>query len=278
MSVICMPAAVCGAAPAASANKTLMQIITDLSLTTNLKLCLDAGDADSYNPAVQTAKWLDTSGNGCDFYRGTSTGGDGAEPTFNGSAGGLSSNEYFSFDGGDYFSYDSANEAWMNALHNDGAVWSVFCVFYPPHTTTALTLFGTAGTAGSNYGAALIRTSANGLVARYTDTTTLAGASANSFATTANAWNVVGVGISENGGASGSSYLTKNGSGTWDSSNTLASPSSPAGDCTIGATSNKSNIAETDTRLACLAVWEGTALTSTNLTALYDAIKGRFGL
>lgn len=276
MSIICAPAGVIGSA-SPSADLSLIGIITNLGLTTNLKLCLDAGDANSYDPGVQTAKWLDTSGNGYDFYRGTSTGGDGAEPTFNGSAGGLSSSEYWSFDGGDYFSYDSANEVWMNALHNDGAVWSAFAVIYAKNTTTSMAIFGTAAGAVIE-GASLIRSSTNALIARYSTASAASTASADAAVSNANTWAVLGFGVNENGGATGSAYITKNGSGTWNGANSLASSASPGGDCTIGAFSNKTIPLHSDARIACLAVWEGTALTGANLTALYDAIKGRFGL
>ena len=39
-------------------NKTLLEIIQDLSLATNLELCLDAGDGNSYTTGT---KWLDVS-------------------------------------------------------------------------------------------------------------------------------------------------------------------------------------------------------------------------
>ena len=85
-----------------------MNILTSNSLTTNLKLCLDAGDINSYSGSGQ--KWLDRSGLGHDFFLGVDGSANTDDPTFNGSPGNASSNEYFSVDGGDFFRYDSTGE------------------------------------------------------------------------------------------------------------------------------------------------------------------------
>lgn len=274
MSVIAMPAGVCGAGGPA-ANQSLIDIITSLGLTSNLKICLDAGDADSYDSGVQTARWLDTSGNGYDFYRGSSTGGDGAEPTFNGTAGGLSSAEYFSFDGGDYFSYDSANEAWMDLLHNNGSLFTQFCMIYSP-SSTILNLFTTARP--TNYGAG-IQVESNTLRLIVSTPSGLNTTNAVGSAIGINAWQPLGVGVSENGGATGSSYIITGGStGTWNASNASAATGTPTAAATLGANPLKNNPFANGTRLACFAMWQGTALTTTNLSDIYNAIKGRFGL
>lgn len=259
-----------------SANKTLMQIITDLSLTTNLKLCLDAGDANSYTSG---AKWLDTSGNGYDFYRGDSTGGDGAEPTFNGSAGGLSSNEYWSFDGGDYLSYDSANEAWMQTLHKDSAVVTCLAVVYPSGFTQANRIFSTRSTLnGTGFIFSIPITTGkiqvnafNGVTAQMTMGST--------DVLSAGAWNIASVAFDE--GAATNNCLAKVNSGAVDSfSLTYSAPSASdtTGAASIGSNADGSLIILASSRIACLAIWQGTALTSTNLTDLHNAIKGRFGL
>lgn len=263
------------AAMGGGARSSLLQIINSLGLQTNLKLCLDAGDAASYDPSVQTAKWLDTSGNGCDFYRGSSTGGDAAEPTFNGTAGALTSNEYFSFDGNDYFSYDSANETWMDALHNDGAIWSAFAMVNLP-STSIINIF-TTGAAATYYGAG-IGLNTNTLRLSVTTPTTAQNSNASAGAVTTSAWGPLGYGLSENGGSSGSSFIITGGStGTWNASNSLVASNAP-GPATIGASAAKTNLLPAGSKLACLAVWQGTALTTTNLSDIYNAIKGRFGL
>ena len=67
----------------------------------NLVCHLDAGDADSYSGSGQI--WSDLSVEGNDFYLGATSSSQASDPTFNGAAGGESSGEYFSLDGGDWF-------------------------------------------------------------------------------------------------------------------------------------------------------------------------------
>jgi hypothetical protein len=126
----------------------LIYTLTKLGQRDNLKLCFDAGDASSYDGSSQT--WLDTSGNGYDFFRGTTSGAAANDPTFNGSAGGLSVNDYFSFDGADVFQYDSANETWMQNLHKDNAIFAGLVWVYLGSVVNRLGLFGTLG--GDNTG------------------------------------------------------------------------------------------------------------------------------
>jgi len=108
-------------------NVTLIDAITTAGLTSGLQLALDAGDTNSYSGSGQS--WLDTSGNGYDFFRGITGGANSDDPTFNGTSGGISINEYWSFDGDDFFIYDSANETWMNNLHKNNAQWSWLFAF-----------------------------------------------------------------------------------------------------------------------------------------------------
>ena len=52
------------------ARMPAITMLRRLGLTNGLKLCLDAGDANSYTSGEP---WLDTSGNGYDFNRGTTS-------------------------------------------------------------------------------------------------------------------------------------------------------------------------------------------------------------
>jgi len=123
-----------------------LYIARRLGLTTNLQLVLDPGDAASFTSGD---KWLDLSGNGFDWYRGTSVSGDAGEPTFNGTAGNRSNAEYWSFDGGDYFRYDTTNETWMQNLHKDSAAFTLACVMF---SSSSSPLIGTLGNSNSNTG------------------------------------------------------------------------------------------------------------------------------
>jgi hypothetical protein len=108
-------------------RKTLMEILTEQALTTGLLFALDAGDSASYDGTSQV--WSDTSGAGNHFNRGTTSGADATDPTFNGTAGGRSENEYFSHDGGDYFTLATGtfDDGWSK---NNGA-WTGAVVMWP---------------------------------------------------------------------------------------------------------------------------------------------------
>ena len=262
----------------ATGNQTLYQIINGLGLTTNLKLCLDAGDAASYDPAVQNTKWLDTSGNGFDFFRGTSTGGDSAEPTFNGSAGGLSSNEYFSFDGADYFTYDTTTEAWMNTLHKDGAICTILAIFYPA-SSAVQRIFATRSASGTgSQGIVFGKSVTTNLTLFNSFNATTASSVTSTTAQNVSSWNVFSVAIDENG--TNRAVFNTNGTSETNTTYSYTSPSASniTGTPKIGAFTDLNIPVSTGSRLACLAIWEGTALTATNLTDLYNGIKGRFEL
>lgn len=110
-------------APYRPQHVSLFDILVRLGLQQNLRLCLDAGSGASAPPAA--TKWLDLSGNGHDFFRGTTGSADATDPVFNGNSGGLSATEFWSFDGGDFFRYDGANETWMQNLHKANAKFTI---------------------------------------------------------------------------------------------------------------------------------------------------------
>lgn len=258
--------------------KSLYDTINDLGLTTNLKLCLDAGDDASYDPAVQTTKWLDTSGNGYDFFRGTSTSGDAAEPVFNGTAGELDLQNYWYFDGGDYFTYDTTNETWMNNLGvNNHKVSVLFIGYFSTPTNVFPCIFSTQTTGVSN-GVSLYQQTdrtfrwqvGNGTAG---DDTVIAVP-----AITNQTWVIASFSIDESVGAGGC-LRNLNGSSS-STSSTISTPAtgSAATMNIAGRNAGATMVQLNGSRLACVAIWEGTALTSQNLTDLYDALKGRFGL
>jgi hypothetical protein len=116
-------------------DQTLLQMIQAESLTSGLKLCLDAADSASYSGSGQS--WLDTSGNGYDFFRGATSASEASDPAFFGAPGAKSLNEYWQNDGaGDCFTYDSSVETWMSNLHKDGAKWSLIFVYDPNNSVS----------------------------------------------------------------------------------------------------------------------------------------------
>lgn len=256
-------------------NPSLKAIIDALGLGTNLKLCLDAGDSESYDPAIQTDKWLDTSGNGFDFYRGSGLGVDSADPTFNGVAGGLSSGEYWSFDGGDFFTYDSPVEAWMSALSADNAKWSCFFVGEFVDSTSNQAVFSTvnAPSAIGNGLSMRLRSTDENLVIVVGDGVNGATQLLTSGAAKTGL-QFIGITYDE-----ASTYTTRVGSAVNRNAINAAylyPSTSGVASCRIGATSVTGFRFGAGTKLYCFAMWEGGVLSSENLAAIYTAFSARF--
>jgi hypothetical protein len=127
-----------GGSPAA-APEGFYEDIVDASLDTNLQFCLDAAAASSYTSG-QT--WTDMTGQGNDFYRGATASATTDDPTHNGTPGALSSNEYFSFDGGDYFRLTQSNPSWVNDMHKNNAAWSWILWVYTANVGATMSYMG----------------------------------------------------------------------------------------------------------------------------------------
>lgn len=245
----------------------MIQAITTAGLTSNLQLCLDAGDPLSYTSGQS---WLDRSGNGYDFFLGADGSGTATDPTFV-SAGRLS---YWTFDGGDYFTYDTTNETWMQNLHKNNAVFSYLCMFYKPGAVSAYA-FGDTG-AGSVTGA-LVNVSSSGLEVVNAGV----GVIGKSGTSAGVGWHFSAGSITEATGAGGGffyrdgSYDQSGGSDTFDSTYTLPSSGSASHTFQIAASGNGSSPFGVDTRMSCIAIWSS-ALSKGNMDALWTSMRGRF--
>src|SRR5690606_22838104 len=76
--------------------------------------------------------------------RGASSSGGSDDPTFNGTAGAQSSSEYWSFDGGDYFTLGQSNPTWVNNIHKDGAKFTIAAWIYIVASATQQPIIGTS--------------------------------------------------------------------------------------------------------------------------------------
>ena len=246
---------------------SLMDAILSAGLSSNLQLCLDAGDPISY-PGSGT-KWLDRSGNGYDFFLGTD--GTTSAPTFVSAGRG----SYWNM-AGKFFRYDSTNETWMQNLHKDNAIWSFVLIYY--RAASASTHFGTD--AGTTTGIHVAGTN-NFTVTNATATVIT---KAGDLTPTANTWYFLGDSLTEATGAGGGflyangAYNKVSGSDTFDS--TYSSPASGNATATmeIGAEGNGANTSPANARLSCIAIWGGTAITKANMDTLYAALRGRVGI
>ncbi len=259
---------------------SLMDVITNLSLTANLKICLDAGTLDSYTSGTS---WLDLSGNGYDFTFGTAAGAGSDDPTFNGVAGNLTSAEYMSYDGGDFFEYDTTPEAWMETLHKNNAVFTIIHWFYKVSDSNIRSHVGTlnsGGTgmdfehsAGDRITIAIFDDAGNATVL---DVTADVGSAISN-----DSWHFVAVSLDEPTGAGGSFFYLDGAIAQVSSSDkfdaTYSSPStSGSNEMQIGAGGFNNQNFISGTRSAELAIWQGTALTEANLDAIYANTLARF--
>lgn len=262
----------------------LYDAIVAAGLSTNLKLCLDAGDASSYSGSGQ--KWLDRSGGGYDFFRGVNVTVTTDDPTFNGTSGGLTSSEYFSYDGADCFQYDTALETWMNNLHKEAAKFTILGVGYSPASAGGQQFVSTSEYSGGASGGIefiwngstleliVMRGGTNLAVNPYVSSTRPVGG-----------WFGIALSIDENAGASGGIFW-RDGATLSTFNPAYTTPTTSAADFPLrigsfrGTPTVPTYFTSSGDRLACLAIWEGGALTATDLNNIWTTqnIKGRFGL
>lgn len=256
------------------AQTELIHVIRRCGLTSGLKLCLDAGDAASYGSGQS---WLDTSGNGYDFFRGLDGSAAADDPTFNGTAGQRSTGEYWSFDGADFFRYDAVNEAWMNNIHKDNAKFTLFAWLY-------LSLGTAQAIAGTETGTVEVGFDwfVTGTSKLYFDITKGSGGTALETQTTlvlsGSIWSLCAVSLDESVGANGMIHYMNGLAELFSSTYTTPSAANATHTMEIGARGNGSIPISNTGRLGMFAAWEGVALTVPQLNALYMGTRGRFGV
>ena len=263
----------------ANPAKPLIDVITGLGLRENLKLCLDAGDFQSAATSAPD-KWLDRSGGGYDFFLGSGTGADAADPTFSGSVGELRPSASWSSDAGDYFTYDTTNEAWMENLHKDNAV-GTYAAWVYLGSTGAHELIADSSNALANVGI-LFRTAATtkflrlrvfqgGGVSAALDQT-------GTVAVNDSAWAFVAFSITEATGANGLTFVVNGSSESFTS--TYSSPSAAGATNTLHLCSRGDGTIPfpSGSRIGGVMMWEGTALTATHLNSIYQATRGRYSV
>jgi hypothetical protein len=256
-------------------SKSLWDVIQECGLSTNCKLCLDAADSASYDGTSQT--WYDMSGNGFDWYRGVTSGSESSDPTFNGTANNLSENEYFSFDGGDYFTMAIAEPSWLNNLHKDNAIYSMVFLYNPGSSAPSNNrwIFSTSDAAlATQIGVAMVHTAAGNGTLQVRGATGALVLSQALGALTLDKMNFIGLSLDEPAGEFRRSIETGLSLATGIS---YASPSASAHTSNVqiggGGARTGTVMLDAGRRLGAMAIWEGTALTLTQL----DNLKTRLG-
>ncbi|WP_189556901.1 hypothetical protein, partial [Mesorhizobium sp. M4B.F.Ca.ET.089.01.1.1] len=213
-----------------------------------------------------------------DFFRGTTAGADATDPTINGTAGNMSASEYLSFDGGDYLTYDAANETWMNNLHKDNAKWTLAAwVWYAAAGSAGF--LGTNNNSASSIGSSTGMSSGGKLFTSVTNgsgTNAMQNISATSIPT--GSWAFLASSVDEAVGAGGHILGINSTFETFASTFTSPSASNAAFTMQIGARGNGAVPVPNTSRIACVAMWEGRALTQAELLSLFNATRGRFGV
>lgn len=255
-------------------NDSLIDIITGLSLTSGLKVCLDAGDGDSYTTGQS---WLDTSGNGYDFFRGATSSETTDDPTFNGAPGDLSIAEFWAFDGGDKFRYDTTNETWMQNLHKDNATFTVLMGIYPATVSGSNGIFGTAPSS-ANVGCRLYLSSDNLRFIVSGDSGSTVIDDSSSGGATALTWNILGMSLNESAGATGRVFFVNGAESAGSATYTSPSTSSAGFAMEIGSVGNSTARIQSGGRIGFFAMWEGVALTGPQMQSIMDEIGPRYGL
>lgn len=267
-------------------DQTLLGLITAAGLTTDLFLCLDAGDADCTNGTNQT--FSDVSGAGNHFYRGANNTATTDDPTFNGTAGNITAT--WDFDGGDIMRLVAAsNPTAIENLHKNNANFTILCGMKLGATTTQAVM----GTRGGGFVPGFeLRIGDSGATMRLGIDTGAGSFNAldktggSTFGTAA--FTIWGVSINEAAGAGGG-FLYKDGNynqvsaaNTFDA--TYASPSSSAAGykMEIGAAGNGAQKVPNGTRIGFVAMWSR-ALSKANLDTLFGAtsdigLRARYGL
>ena len=130
----------------AGADISFLGLLTAEGHDANVLAALDAGDINSTDGSSQT--WTDPSLNGGDFYRGTDGTSEGSDPTHNGTPGGLSESEYWSFDGGDYFT-EAADDWGDHPMSKNSAAYTWVFVCEIADLSNYWFFFGNVGGSGA---------------------------------------------------------------------------------------------------------------------------------
>lgn len=244
-------------------------------VTDGLQLHLDAGDAASYSGSGQV--WSDLTANGYDFHFGTTSSAEGSDPTFNGTAGNKSGNEYMSTDGGDRFqSVSDLSSTVLRLLGREDQpftleVWHyyigstdqhIFANIAVPATGNGMEFRFSRGGSGDEVGMSY------GVVPVQESTTKLTSNEWHQTAWTGQADGVVDCDYYINGASAAPTYQEASG---------FTSGESSFGGVTLFTRTNGGFASPSGSRLAIVRVYDR-ILTAAEVLRNFNADKGRFGL
>lgn len=254
------------------AKDQMIRAASTLNLRSGLRLILDSGDAGSYTTGQV---WTDLSGQANNYNRGTTSGAEATDPTFNGVAGDLSNREYFSFDGGDYLT-PTGVPTFGSTWHRSTAKFTLAMVINPGTVGTGWRLFSTMNTAASDTGM-FLTVSAGGLVQLLVYNAGVVVASpSHSVALVAGADHFVALSVDLALSADRSIFQVNSLQETPVLNYTSPSAGASTGNATIFAGTAGSLPAPASSRLGFVGAWDTVALTKAQLNQLYLAAKARW--
>lgn len=242
----------------------------------DLQLCLDASDARSYDGSSQV--WNDLSAVPYNWNRGADASATSTDPTFNGSAGGFSSGEYWSFDGGDYFTpVTGVTNAFFQSVHKPGALF----------TLAAWVRLGAVGPTNQYIAGNTASRSVRGFLWGFASTNgRLRFATANGSVlfvdATATSLSVPAAGqwyffaIAVDAAASSGRHYMNGAEHSFSPNYGAASATDGPNTLSVGATMATLPLTNTS-RMASFAAWS-TALTKAELDMIFDRTRGKFGV
>lgn len=265
----------------------------------NLVIDLDAGNIDSYDGSSQFWNNLvakDVIANirpiaSMNYFRGSGSGSDALDPTFNGVAGDLSSSEFWSFDGGDIFVMDVDGidtgtiniPNWWQDWHQDSADFTI--VVWADVGTLALNpLFSASGPAagGNEAGVIFHQTLAGELslqVRHNSSGDALALVTSSGLGIATDDIGMMAISVDEAAGAAGSLFFWNDGTKVTDTFD--ATYTAPGGVSStiprIAADVSGGNKVSSTFNLFAVRAYNK-SLSEAELDTEFDRLKGRFGL
>jgi hypothetical protein len=261
--------------------------IRKAGLSGGLKLCLDAGHEDSL-PAA-SARWNDISGNGHNFFRGTSAGSESSDPTIVGVAGRRSSGEYLSFDGGDRLTYDGTNASWMQDWHKATGVGGFQAWFYLGNhlsNSAVANIVATANHNGTQVGVVLGVTGVGGttrLCSHFKNGTGTPPHGPTSYLNTElnpNSWNFITIAFDHNRSAAADNTWFTIGCNNLNRSvtNVAASSFSTSNASQTMTIGGLDTILPSGCRLGAIAMWGGYKPTREQHLAMFHLTRSKYGV
>lgn len=252
--------------------KGLFSMIQEAGLSTNCVLALDAGDISSY-AGSGAQQWTDLSGSGHHYNRGSTSGVDATDPTLAGTAGALDETNYWStFAGSPPFSIVSGPTTFDDAWAQSGGKFTIACVLYLSSAGFRGICGNTTGANPAGNGGLMVSTIGAGNASLRLTTATFA--SANIITSSANfTTNVVQFAAVSFDQGAGTCVLQLNSTQESTSGLTGNDSGAPPQNFQIANTGAGANQFSASDRMYAFAAWSGTALSTSQLTSLYNKLK-----